>query len=564
MNWIKRSAAKTIAEVVAENTHIPTEEFLDETPTRLRIDGLDKAAEMIREAINDDAPITIVGDYDVDGICASTILFLTLKHLGKEPVVRLPRRFSEGYGLSEKIVDEISSGLLITVDNGIAAVDAIQKAKDKGLKVLLTDHHLPNENGDIPCADIVIDPNAIPGSADFNGYCGAGLAYRLSLELIGDENKLAPKCLSFAAIATVADVMELVSENRQIVRKGLVSMTTYNGRTTGLGSLLKLCELDSFVSAKNIGFKIAPILNAPGRLEDDGAMKSFQLLSFNGSKLVSDKKAQELIDINELRKQKKEEGLIVLHENISNNCLYGDCPLCIYEPGLPEGLIGIYAGQLAEEFKVPCFVFTDSSEPGILKGSGRSYGNIHLKDMLDKNADLLYKYGGHAEAAGVSVLEENFEDMKAAFSDSILIHIEDDDTAYYDLKISADQIPQAIKELEKFAPFGQGNPEIVFRIDNFMLSPGYSGYYRVMGSDGKIIKFFGTNAEAIGFGLTEKYLEMKEPRVINLLGTLSTNYYRGEEKNQIELVDFCPAVQKLSKTPLASMLAEKSSARYKK
>ena len=564
MNWVKRRPeCKTIKDVVLANTGLSEEEFLH-PKSEFRIDRLDEAADMIRTFVSENKSITIVGDYDADGICASSILYLAIKALGVEPVVRLPRRFSEGYGLSEKIVDEIPEGLLITVDNGIAAVDAIQKAKDKGLTVLLTDHHLPLESGEIPNADIVIDPNAIENSADFNSYCGAGIAYKLAIKLIGENHKFSPKLLSMAAIATIADVMPLISENRLIVKKGLESMVGYAGRTTGLGALLKACDMDKFITEKNIAFKIAPILNAPGRMYDDGAMMSFDLLTFNSRIDVAEGKATDLIDINEERKEAKAAGLEKLHQNIDDNCLMGDYPLCIYEPCLPEGLVGIFAGSLAEEFKVPCFVFTDADEKGVIKGSGRTYGDVHLKELLDANSSLLLKYGGHAEAAGVSLLAENFEAMKEAFAATVIVpDTSDTDIVYYDLEVSENNIAATIEALKEFAPFGQGNPEIVFRINDYMLSPGYGGYYRTMGSDGQTIKFFGSELEAVGFGMLQKYLDLKEPKILNFVGMLSINFFRGVAKSQIELLDFNDANKEIKKTSFANLLAKKAETRYK-
>lgn len=564
MRWEKRRPeCNTIKDVVLANTGLTEKDFFD-PDSEFRIDKLDEAATMIKDFIAKNKNITIVGDYDADGICASSILYLAIKALGVEPVVRLPRRFSEGYGLSEKIVDEIADGLLITVDNGITAIDAIQKAKDKGLTVLLTDHHLPLESGEIPNADIVIDPNAIDNSADFNSYCGAGIAYKLALKLIGENHKFSPKILSMAAIATVADVMPLISENRIIVKKGLEGMVKYSGRTTGLGALLKLCEMDQVITEKNIAFKIAPILNAPGRMYDDGAQMSFELLTFNSKIDVAEEKAADLITVNEERKEAKAWGLEKLHKNIDDNCLVGDYPLCIYEPGLPEGLVGIFAGSLAEEFKVPCFVFTESEDKDIIKGSGRSFGGVHLKDLLDANSDLLHKYGGHAEAAGVSVLKANFEAMKEAFAKTLPEpDTTDIDVVYYDLEVSMNQIAATIEELKAYAPFGQGNPEIVFKIKDYMLTPSYGGYYRTMGPDGQTIKFFGSEVEVIGFGMLQKYLDLREPRILNFVGMLSTNFFRGVSKSQIELLDFNDANKTVAKTSFASLLAKKAENRYK-
>lgn len=561
MNWIKRRPeCNSIKDVVLANVGMSEEDFFNPSETYV-IDGLAEAASIIETFIANKETITIVGDYDVDGIAASAILKLTIQALGGDPTVRLPRRFSEGYGLSEKIVDEINDGLLITVDNGITAVDAIKAAKNKGLTVILTDHHLAAEDGILPEADILIDPNAIPGSATFNSYCGAGIAYKLASTLLG-EHKLMPKLLSLAAIATIADVMPLIKENRIIVKNGLKAMVTYQGRTTGLGALLEACDMDKVITEKNIAFKIAPIINAAGRMNDDGANMSFELLSFNGRVADARVMAEQLNAINEERKICKEKGIAEIEQNIIDNCLFCDIPLCIYQPDLNEGLVGIYAGQFAEKYKVPCFVFTDSDEKGILKGSGRSYGGLHLKQLLDENADVLYKYGGHAEAAGVSVLKENFELMKERFQASVPEMTDDDnDVAYYDLELSVGNFKQALSELAEMAPFGEGNPEIVFMIKDYPLTPRYGKFYKVMGSEEQHIKLFGKDSVAVGFDMKDKYQALGEPKTVKLMGMLSTNYFMGKSEVQVELTQLDKSTT-TKKTALADLLAEKAGKRY--
>ena len=534
MKWIKRdSACKTIQDVVLRNT--PAFSKKNDVYT---IKEMDNAVAVLKQFIANGRPITLIGDYDVDGICAASIIFLAITSLGGNVKVRLPRRFSEGFGLSEKIVGEISEGLLITVDNGIAAIEAVQKAKDKGLTVIITDHHLRSESGELPNADIIIDPNAVPDSADFTGYCGAGIAYKLATLLLGEGDVLLQKLLSLAAIATVADVVPLVEENHSIVRNGLAAMLTEEGRTVGLGALLEVCQMDKFITAKDIAFKIAPIINASGRLHDDGANIPFALLTFEGSRDAALNMAQNINETNEQRKAIKTREMAVIRETIENEQLEREVPLCVYVPGLSEGLMGIYAGELVERYKVPSLVFTDSEDPDIIKGSGRSCGGVHLKSLLDSCSDLLYKYGGHAEAAGVSVERNNFEAMKNRLMKCIgSVSKVDDNILYYDLDITADKIQDAIREMERFAPYGEGNPEIVFRLLNFNLVERFGSCYKTMGSNGSSIRLFGKDVVAVGFGMTERYIAINKPQKVNLVGTLSLNYYQGKTNAQIEIID---------------------------
>lgn len=534
MKWIKRdSACKTIQDVVLRNT--PAFSKKNDVYT---IKEMDNAVAVLKQFIANGRPITLIGDYDVDGICAASIIFLAITSLGGNVKVRLPRRFSEGFGLSEKIVGEISEGLLITVDNGIAAIEAVQKAKDKGLTVIITDHHLRSESGELPNADIIIDPNAVPDSADFTGYCGAGIAYKLATLLLGEGDVLLQKLLSLAAIATVADVVPLVEENHSIVRNGLAAMLTEEGRTVGLGALLEVCQMDKFITAKDIAFKIAPIINASGRLHDDGANIPFALLTFEGSRDAALNMAQNINETNEQRKAIKTREMAVIRETIENEQLEREVPLCVYVPGLSEGLMGIYAGELVERYKVPSLVFTDSEDPDIIKGSGRSCGGVHLKSLLDSCSDLLYKYGGHAEAAGVSVERNNFEAMKNRLMKCIgSVPKVDDNILYYDLDITADKIQDAIREMERFAPYGEGNPEIVFRLLNFNLVERFGSCYKTMGSNGSSIRLFGKDVVAVGFGMAERYIAINKPQKVNLVGTLSLNYYQGKTNAQIEIID---------------------------
>lgn len=561
MAWIKVDSAKCIEDVVLRNTKYPDiNQFLNGSRPTYWIKYLVEAADMIKEAIANKLTITIVGDYDADGVTASATLAYVLEKLGAKVKVRLPKRLSEGFGLSTKIVDEIDDGLVITVDNGIVAFDAVKLAKDKGLKVIITDHHLLDESGELPMADIIIDPH-IEGTADFADYCGAGIAYKLAKELTKDEVIL-KKISCFAAIGTICDVMPLVEENRLIVIEGLKNMVTYNCRTSGLYSLLREVDLDRKIDEENIGFKIGPMINAAGRLYDDGAMKAFNVIVYDGP--FKESLGKELNEINEERKKIVADGMEKVTKNIQMNCLFGDYPLVIYEPGLSEGIVGILAGRLAEEKGVPTFVFTDSENPDIYKGSARSAVGVHLKDLLDTVSDTLYKYGGHSEAAGVSVEASKFDDMIYALSENIPepVNSADSSAIYYDLEINCSEVDGLITEMRKYAPFGEGNPKIRFKINQFDLSPRYSSFFKTMGDEEQHIKLFGNNMEAVGFNMTQKYLDLGRPAHLNLIGTLSINYFMGRSSIQITLDDMQDAGTKVEKSNLAKLLEARAKARY--
>lgn len=333
-------------------------------------------------------------------------------------------------------------------------------------------------------------------------------------------------------------------------------MVTDAGRTTGLEALLNEFCIEKQVTAKDVGFKLGPTLNAPGRLYDDGAMKAYELLSFDGNKSKAIDMAQSLVEINTSRKEQALEGTQKVLNNIRENCLLGDAPITVYEPGLQEGLVGIFAGRIAEEFGVPCIVLTDSENPEIIKGSARSAGGIHLKNLLDAHKDLLLKYGGHAEAAGLSLKKDDLEEFRAAIQEGVVIDKKTNNELLYDLEITNDDIPRMLSEIEKYGPFGEKNPEIVFLIKNVPLLPGPTGYYKTMGNKKQHIKLFSKNADIVAFDLTEQYLKLDEPRFITVVGTLSKSAWHSKITPQIEAVDFDKVNHEVKKTPLANILAE--------
>ncbi len=559
MALIKRDSATTIAQVIARNTGYKSLEEL-EGKVSYWIDKLEEAADRIKKAIRNKELITIVGDYDADGVTSTAILYMVLLFLGANVRYRIPHRLSEGYGINMNIIDEIDSGLIITVDNGIVAFDPIKAAKDKGVSVIVTDHHIPAESGELPEADIVIDPH-IPGTADFENYCGAGIAYKLA-KLLTDDKKLLAKISCFAAIGTVADVMPLVEENRQIVKEGIKNMTTYGARTTGLYSILHAADLETNMTATDIAFKIGPMINACGRLFDDGADIAIKAIIYDGK--YDENIGIQINEYNETRKKKVKEGVEAAYNNIAMNCLHGDIPLVVYEPSIEEGIVGIIAGRLTEEKQIPTFVFTDSREPGIYKGSGRSAGGVHLKNLLDACSDTLYKYGGHAEAAGVSVKADDFEAMKEAFQENCpeLIGATDSEDTYYDLEIKANEIDDTLKELKKYEPFGEGNPRPVFLIKGFQLSPRYSSTYKTLGDNQEHLKLFGVGCSAIAFGQVDRYHELSDPSKLDLIATISENFYMGKGETQLEVVYMDEAKASFTKSLLAMKLEEMAKDRY--
>lgn len=563
----RRPELNTVSQVVCENTGMNAAQLLHDTCI-YTIKGIDSAAQMIRKAIQEHTTIVIPGDYDVDGIIASAILFTTFDALGAYCIVRLPRRFSEGYGLKEKMIEEFEPGqLMITVDNGITSLEEIKLAKEKGMTVIVTDHHLPvmeeeTKQPVYPEADLIIDPNAIPGSADFNGYCGAGLAYKLAVELLGMEHPQIPKLKSLAAIATIADSVPLVGENRRIVKEGLASMATKNGTTMGLYALLSLLYLDKCVTTDQISYKIAPIINAPGRLRDDGSIDAFQLLTFDGSFQDAKKMANALLEDNKIRRELSDEWTKKAVAAIELNGQQHDTPIVTYLPGVPEGIIGIIAGRLTGKFRSPCFVLGDTPNPNIIKGSSRSYGGVHVKRLLDQNQQFLVSYGGHASAAGLSLEREKLEDFCQALIHSI--HgcvLQQDIEEYYDIQVSPESIETLMKELDQYAPYGEENPSPIIMIKNLNLLPFGSEYFQTIAA-GKGIKLIAAELEAVSFDGAEGYKKWNNPKQVTLVGTLSRNYFKGKSKIQMEYQKVIPVETLLKKSPFALALERRALGRY--
>ena len=551
MKWKKKDSVTTIPEVVMRNTGLTLEE-LKSPKENPHIKNLSEVAEYIIK-LDRKTPVFIMGDYDCDGVTSSSIMFKALKALGFTDItVRLPKRFSEGYGLNENVIDEIKEGLLITVDNGISAHDAVKKAKSKGIDVIIIDHHIGDENN-LPEADLIIDPNAMAGS-EFTGYCGAGLCYRLTKELGVANNEM----LALAAIGTVADVMALIQDNRRIVLDGLDAINKKLGGE-GLNILMEFLDLE-LVTAKDIGFSIGPTVNASGRMLDDGAMIPFKLFSGSYTNIREARDlAHQMVELNQKRKEVSQIGMDKAEIIISEDCLFGDIPLLICgrkNLNFHEGTVGILAGRLAEKFHTPVFVLAET-DAGELKGSCRSFGGVDVKALMDKSASFIKKYGGHEGAGGLTVEASQVEGLRNSLLSAMEgVEIQDPDEDFYDLEIKEEDIESVLEELKEFAPYGEGNPEIRFKITDFRLSPKNGSFSKEVGNG---IKCFGRKAEAVTFNsdLRKKYYELKSPLNLNIYGTLSVNRWKTFVTNQVDVLDLEASDNSKSDTKLTSMLKEK-------
>lgn len=553
MHWQKKDSASTIKDVVIRNTGLSESEFLHPNKDPF-IENLEQAVQYIKEAVTQCKHISIMADYDADGVTAAAILYRMFLHgfHYNDLSVRFPKRFSEGYGLSDTVIDEIDNGLLITVDNGISAVSQVQKAKEKGLQVVIIDHHLSDPESGLPNADIIVDPNALP-SSEFNGYCGAGLAYKLAEKTGVCSERLLSMLVTLAAIGTIADVVPLVGDNRNLVVDGLKAINEGKG-PRGLYALLNVLGITN-LSEVDIGFKIGPIINAAGRLYDKGAKVPFILLA---TERYPNDLPQRLIAVNDKRKELVKTGTEKAEQIIAESKYVGQCPLVIYKKNtFHEGVIGIIAGKLAEKYRVPVIVLGNTKNQEYAKGSGRSFGNYNMKEMLDRVSDRLVSYGGHPGAAGITLRAEDVDAFRIALQEETKKSWkqENSDISFYDLEITSNEISAYINDLAQFAPYGEGNPKIIFKINDYRLTPRNGSFFQTLGN-GSTIKLFGNGNSAIGFDLADKYEDLGQPNALTLYGSLGLNKFGRKEEIQVEMLD-CEQVISTHKSSLADLLSQR-------
>lgn len=483
---------------------------------------MERAAEIIMAKIKEEKTIRIIGDYDVDGICSSYILFTGLKELGGRADIVIPHRMKDGYGLNDHLIEEAAEDgidTILTCDNGIAAAPQIRLARKKGMTVIVTDHHeVPFEDGEggrkylLPDGDAVVDPKQPDCQYPFKQICGGVVAFKLIQILfflfdMPRKNKrrhqqLLDELLAFAALATICDVMELRDENRIIVKKGLelMSQTT----NPGLKALLMVNGIEGrALSPYHAGFIIGPCLNATGRL--DTALRALELFRAQDWKEAVTI-AEDLKQLNDSRKQMTEEGVKEAVRQVAETELSKDRVLIVYLPECHESLAGIIAGRIREKFGKPAFVLT-KAEDGI-KGSGRSIEAYNMYEEMTAVKELFTRYGGHKMAAGLSLPDEKaVEEFRRRLNENCRLTKEDfEEIVHIDVPMPlayADR--KFIKELSLLEPFGTGNPRPLFARKGISLLSG-----RKIGKSQNVGKYTiadeeGRQYEMIYFGDLEQF-----------------------------------------------------------
>ena len=489
-----------------------------------RTNGLDDIAKILREYAIAQKPIKVVSDYDTDGVASSYIICSVLKKLGAKYSITIPKRESEGYGLSEIIINRIKEpgSLLLTVDNGIAAAETIAIAKEAGMQVVILDHH--NSDGTLPNADIIVDPEVISDGWDFIHYCASGLSYLLAREMFPDDEPFLQECLKACCLATIADVVPLLGENRQFVLDGLALLNNKKGlKKIGADELIRyIGELKkvSHWTVDDIAFKVTPCINAMSRMSDEGANEALKCF-FATTESQSAIKADLLYTTNESRKEIVDNYKATMQpKGVNVKFIYDD---------MKEGICGILAGQLCDEYNQPAFVMTKGSN-GLIKGSGRSVPNIDIYDVLSK-CTVLEKYGGHDQAAGFQLKEENVDTFLSQL-DNLCPANSGEKIDYYDIEANISDFYNMYNVIRQVDVWGAGIQNPVIKVELNIVNHDYIGkdkvHLRVNTVEG---------IKGIGFSLAEKYESMGCPNKITAYGNIQPNYYNSTVTPQLQIID---------------------------
>ena len=453
-----------------------------------------EAGEIIKEKLSDNRRIRIISDYDVDGVTSNYILLLGLRRTWAAlhgscaddcTVVDydIPHRVHDGYGINKRLIDAaIADGVdtIITCDNGIAAIEQVRYAKERGLTVIVTDHHqIPFEESDggeraymLPRADAVIDNQRQDCEYPFKGLCGAGVAFKLiqyMYRICGIAESEVNEFMEILGLATNCDMMDLVDENRIYVKYALESLK--DSRNPGLNALMRLSgRNEKKISTYDLGFLIGPCINAAGRLGD--AKQSLEFL-LERDPNVAEARARELLAVNNERKSMTEAGarhITDMLETATVNGEFGqaatlaDKVLVVYIPAVHESVVGIIASRLKEAYTRPAMVFTDAETPGILKGSGRSIDSYNMFEELNRFREMFTAFGGHAMAAGFSIEKERLDELRRKLNEAAVL-TDEDITPKLMIDVAMPLAYNSIElteQIERLEPYGKGNRKPLF------------------------------------------------------------------------------------------------------
>ncbi|MCR4896832.1 MAG: single-stranded-DNA-specific exonuclease RecJ [Lachnospiraceae bacterium] len=528
---------------------------------------MDLLTDRLLKALQEGHRIRVMGDYDVDGVTSTYILVRGLRLLGADADAVIPHRIRDGYGLNRSMTERAAEDgiqVILTCDNGIAASDAIARAVELGVEVLVTDHHqVPYEIAEdgsrkeiLPPAAAVVDPHRKDCPYPYKEICGAMIAYKVmqamkrKTEGLLSEDDM-DEFLQFAALGTVCDVMPLMNENRNIVRSGIESMK--HTRNTGLRSLMRANALDpGKLSCYSLGFVLGPCINATGRLESAHAALELLLETNERDAILL---AEEIKSLNDTRKELTQEGTDRGIRYVEEHHLEDRDVYVIYLPGTHESIAGIIAGKLRERYAHPVFVLTDGAE--CVKGSGRSIDAYHMFEHMTEVKDLFLKFGGHALAAGLSMKREDIPALEKALNERSGLTAEDfRNKVYIDAAMPFSYATKELAEqLQALEPVGTGNPTPLFALKgvHFLSLSRF-------GEGGKYLRFTVRTAESGTVSLTyfgdgerfEETIKSRYPEAsldalerggcdyeLSVTYEVGLNTYRGETKVQFLLRNVC-------------------------
>lgn len=452
--------------------------------------GVEPAVERIQAAVRAGEPILIYGDYDVDGTSSIVILKKMLEMLGAKVDFHVPDRLKEGYGIQPQVLERAAADgfrLMISVDTGIRAVEALKAARDLGIDVIVTDHHLPE--AELPPAVAILNPNQ-PGCAYPNkNLCGAGVTFKLIHALMEREGWSPDKIVRFSdsflvlvAIATVADVVPLVGENRVIVKRGLEGLM--RTKNPGLRALLKESRIEQGepISATDVGFRLAPRINAAGRMENArDVIELFLTQDEQRARVI----AEWLSALNAERQRTCDTIADEINNGLGDQAIgAGRAALVLYNPEWHRGVVGIVASRVVERYNRPVLVLGRDEATGLVQGSGRSIPEFHLLDALESMGDLFVRFGGHRSAVGVTLEEGRVAELTERFNAYAMQALSADDLVAlrdFDAEIRLNELTDAAAaQVLQLAPFGLGNraPSFLVRGVEISESP------RQLGKDG--------------------------------------------------------------------------------
>lgn len=504
---------------------------------------MEKVVERIKIAKEKREKIAIFGDYDADGVTASIILKETLDELGIKSVTYIPDKLSEGYGMNIEAIEKIKKknvSLIITVDCGITNITEVEKAKSLGIDVIITDHHhVPDV---VPKAYSIINPHARDSKYPFKELAGVGVAFKVAQavykKLIPEKYEQTKWMLDLVAIGTIADCVPLIGENRLFAKYGLIVLS--KTRRAGLKELFNVGRMivdeKNIPDTKKVSFYIAPRINAAGRIKHAN-------LAFDLIKEKNVAKAREFaleIEAHNTERQKITEKVVEEVRILAQN-MYKEKKF-IFAAGehFPMGVLGLAAGKIVQEFSRPAAIF--QKKGGISVGSFRSIPKLNIIEIIQKCGDLLEKFGGHAQAAGASVKNENLEKFYEKMDSLIgkeLDGFEIVEEILVDSELGAEDLDfKLLDDLEKLRPFGEGNREPVFLIKNLIVREK-----KIVGNGNKHVKLFLSREgvpkifEAISFNGYEKHLNVSEKDKVDILCNVQKDEWNGKSKIQLTLVD---------------------------